>query len=70
MRISNKDFHGNEVKRNCKTCEFNEGVHCMGHSIRTDNGKDTYGLFIYETSKMFPNGCDDYEISFQDFCGF
>ncbi|MDD7794783.1 hypothetical protein [Clostridium sp. 'White wine YQ'] len=55
------------VSQNCSTCEFNFGDVCAGHGIRVDNGQDTYGMSIEEVDKMFPNGCDDYGISFDAF---
>jgi hypothetical protein len=55
------------VEINCSTCEFNFGNVCAGHGIRTDNGQDTYGMPMEEVDKMFPNGCDDYGISLDDF---
>lgn len=54
------------AERNCKTCEFYNSV-CMGYGKRTDNGKYTYGMPIEEAMKMFPNGCEDYGISFWSF---
>lgn len=54
----------NKVKRCCDTCEFNAGIACMGYGKRTDNGAYTYGMSIKETEEMFPNGCEDWGISF------
>lgn len=53
------------TRKNCFTCQLNMGV-CAGHGKINDE-KDTYGLNIEETIKLFPNGCDDYEISFESF---
>ena len=53
-----------EVERCCGTCEFNAGIACMGYGKRTDNGKDTYGMPIEEAEDMFPDGCEDWGISF------
>ena len=49
--------------KSCSTCEFNFGNVCAGYGTRNDNGEYTYGMSIEETSKMFPNGCEDYGIS-------
>jgi hypothetical protein len=51
------------VEQSCSTCEFNFGDVCAGHSTRTDNGQETYGMPMEEAYKMFPDGCDDYGIS-------
>lgn len=53
-----------KIEHCCGTCEFNAGIACMGYGKRTDNGKNTYGMKIEETEKMFPNGCEDWKISF------
>ena len=29
-----------------------------------DNGEDKYGMPIEEAMEMFPNGCDEYSISY------
>jgi len=55
------------VVKDCSTCEFNFGNVCAGYGTRTDNGEDTYGMAISETSKMFLQGCDDYGISLDAF---
>lgn len=53
------------VKMCCDNCEFNFGVVCAGYGTRTDNGKETYGMSMDEAIKMFPDGCDDFGISFR-----
>lgn len=55
------------VEQNCSTCEFNFGDVCAGHGTRADNGQDTYGMSMEDVEKMFPDGCDDYGISFDAF---
>ena len=49
----------------CATCEF-----CMSgdDDLVCAGGTDTYGMKIKETEKMFPNGCDEWEISIKDYC--
>ena len=54
-------------KKGCDTCEFNAGIACMGYGRRTDNDEYTYGMKIEDAEKMFPNGCNDWEISFAAF---
>ena len=39
----------------------------MGSGKRKDNGDSTYGMPMEEAQRMFPHGCDDYEISFSAF---
>ncbi|SFL44307.1 hypothetical protein SAMN05216390_1295 [Lachnospiraceae bacterium KH1T2] len=53
-----------KIERNCKNCEFNAGNRCMGEGRRIDNGAETYGMPLSETTNMFPNGCDDFGISY------
>lgn len=53
-----------KIKKNCKSCEFYNSV-CMGYGKRIDNGKYTYGMPIDEAIKMFPDGCEDWEISLE-----
>ncbi len=55
------------IEKNCSTCEFNFGVVCASHGVRLDNGLDTYGMSIDLSCDMFPNGCDEWEISFESF---
>lgn len=57
-----------KTERNCSTCEFNFGTVCAGYGKRTDNGEDTYGMIMDDAIAMFPNGCDDWGISFDAFC--
>ncbi len=52
-----------KTEKICDSCEFNGGNVCMGYGKRKDNGKDTYGMPIEETKKMFPNGCSAWGIS-------
>lgn len=47
------------AKKNCNTCEFNFGEICAGHGTIENETKDTYGMEIKKTKKLFPNGCDD-----------
>lgn len=54
-------------KRSCNNCEFNFDDVCAGHGDRIDNGEDTYGMSITEVKNMFPNGCNDWGISFEAF---
>lgn len=37
----------------------------MGYGKRIDNGKYTYGMPIDDAIKMFPDGCEDWEISLE-----
>lgn len=55
------------VEVNCKTCEFNFGEVCAGHSQRPDNGETTYGMPMEKAYELFPNGCEDYGISLDAF---
>lgn len=61
------------LEKCCNTCEFcmigddNKTLVCAGHNDAFGNGKDTYGMPVKETKKLFPNGCCDYEISFMHF---
>ena len=47
----------------CDTCELcmpvNGDFVCAGGVVLPD-GRNTYGMPIEETQKIFPNGCDDY----------
>lgn len=52
------------VKRCCDTCEFNAGKVCMGFGKRTDNGENTYGMPIEDAKAMFPDGCEDWGLSY------
>lgn len=45
--------------KSCDICEFNMGV-CAGRS-------DIYGKPIDEVKKSYPDGCDEFEISFSEF---
>lgn len=51
-----------KISSNCDSCEFNVGV-CCGSGVRTDNKESTYGMPITEAKKMFPDGCESYEVS-------
>lgn len=53
--------------KSCDTCVMNAGAVCMGSGKRKDNGDSTYGMPMEEAQRMFPHGCDDYEISFSAF---
>lgn len=55
------------IEKSCATCEFNFGTLCAGFGKRTDNGEETYGMAMSEAERMFPNGCEDYGISLEDF---
>lgn len=56
-----------DIDRECFTCEMNMGGICAGHVTRPDNGEDTYGITVDETSALFPDGCDDWEPSIEAF---
>jgi hypothetical protein len=36
---------------------------------RKDNGRDTYGMPIEEAEKMFPDGCDYWDVSLDALIG-
>ena len=65
------------VKKCCDTCEFcfpeqggiktKSGLICAGRGIRKDNGELTYDSDIAEMETMFPDGCEDWGISFNAF---
>ena len=55
------------IETSCNNCEFNFGTVCVGHTIRKDNGKDTYGMPMEEAIEMFPKGCEDFGISLKAF---
>lgn len=52
------------IKKSCKNCEFamsgNGQIICSGRS-------DDYGRNITELIKLFPDGCEEWEISFNEF---
>lgn len=60
-----------KAKKCCDTCEFkfygDDGI-CAGHGTIENSTKDTYGMKIKETKELFPNGCDNWGISFEAFC--
>ena len=60
---------GNKVKKCCDTCEMNTGRVCMGSGKRLDNGENIYGMDIEEAKRMFPKGCEDWELSFAAYQG-
>lgn len=64
----NTDFFGNDVKQHCSTCIFNSGSSCIGHGTRRDNHTDTYGMSIMNTIKMFPTGCERWQMSASAYC--
>ncbi len=53
-----------KIERNCRNCEFKAGNACLGEGKRIDNGSVTYGMSLNDAVKMFPNGCDNFEISY------
>lgn len=65
--MEENDMSKNKVDQCCETCEFNTGTVCMGSGRRIDNGENTYGMPIEEAMNMFPNGCEDWGISFSAF---
>lgn len=67
LRRMKESLEDNLIEQNCSSGEFNFGDVCAGHGTRKDNGEDTYGMPIEETDKMFPDGCDDYGISFDSY---
>lgn len=65
LTISNKCYHsGVIVPMGCDACECNMGAVCAGYGKRLDNGESKYGMPIEEAMEMFPNGCDEYSISY------
>ena len=53
--------------KSCYTCEFNCGSVCAGSSKNPETGEDMYGCSIDEAMRLFPNGCDDWGISYTAF---
>lgn len=60
-----RESKGVYIEANCSNCGLNAGSFCMGYGRRKD-GSDTYGEDITKMSKEFPNGCDDWEVSFDN----
>lgn len=54
--------------KSCETCGLLIDNTCAGHTLSPKDGKDIYGLSYSEVSKLFPNGCEDWELSFTLFC--
>ena len=48
----------------CDKCQFNLGDICAGFGERRDNGELTFGMGMEQAKAMFPNGCEEYKISF------
>mgnify|MGYP001067889732 CR=1 FL=1 len=55
------------IKKSCLTCKYNFGPVCASHGDVMLNNKDLYGQSIDECIKNFPDGCDDWVISFSAF---
>jgi hypothetical protein len=47
------------VGRSCDTCEFN-----MGPGPVCAGNREHYGESISSVSKLYPSGCDEWEVSF------
>lgn len=62
-----RESRGVYVESSCKNCELNFGEVCAGNGIMPD-GTDTYGKSIEETLAVFDSGCDDWSVSFDEFC--
>lgn len=58
-----RECNGVYIDAECKNCELNAGAMCMGYGTM-EAGSYTYGVPIEELTKMFPNGCDGWEVSF------
>ena len=60
-----------KTEKCCGSCELcmpnNKGDLICAGGIDLPDGRNTYGMSIEETEKIFPNGCEDYEISFHCF---
>jgi len=69
LTITDKCYRsGVLVPMECDSCSLNMGVVCAGSGKRLDNGECKYGMPIDEAIAMFPNGCDEYSISFPSYC--
>lgn len=59
-----------KVKK-CNKCFWNFDGVCASHGWDIDgswdDGKDTYGMKIVETMKIFPGGCHEFKINFDDY---
>lgn len=60
------------MKKNCDYCELcmpdgKGSCVCAAHGYRTDNGEDTYGMSYEDAIKLFPNGCDEFEMALSVF---
>ncbi len=62
-----RESKGVYTESSCRNCEFNFGTVCAGYG-RMPDGTDTYGVPIEKTIQTFPSGCEDWSISFEDFC--
>ena len=60
-----RESKGVYIEADCSNCGLNAGAFCMGYGKRKD-GSDTYGEDITKMSKEFPNGCDGWEVSFDN----
>lgn len=56
-----------KVRKCCDTCELNNGMVCTKYGKRSCFGDYTYGIPIDETKKMFPDGCEEWEISVREY---
>lgn len=50
----------------CSTCRFNFDGICASHTF-IDN-VDLYGSSIASMESVYPDGCDEYEVSLDLFC--
>ena len=57
-----------KIERCCGTCEMcmpnDKGDLVCAGGMQLPDGRFLYGMSIEEKEKLFPNGCDDYEIGF------
>lgn len=60
------------MSRTCENCEFNFPFEiesrrvCAGHGSMPE-GHDTFGWFIDDLKCIFPDGCDDWKLSYEEF---
>lgn len=48
------------IEKSCDTCAFDFGTVCAGNT-------DYYGVPMETVAELFPNGCDNWEISMDSF---
>ena len=60
-----RECNGVYIDAECSNCELNAGKVCMGYGTMED-GTYTYGKPIEELTKVFPGGCDGWEVSFYE----